>query len=452
MLDRRSFIFNPPTRSGQSLVELIVGIAIAVIFVVGAATVIAPSLQINKQTTIVQTKTELATELLDNVKAWAGGNWNNVLALATGTANTYYLSTATSSFTVLASATTQIVTEPSTVTFDAIASTTVTSATSTSWTHVVTSTGSNLILIAGVGTGANMSARTFSATYGGVSMTSIGTSSPSGGPVNGMVQLFYLIAPPTGSNAVKIVASGNAKIRLMVGSLSFTGAAQSAPIHSVNPTSGDDASPSSTVASAAGDMVVDIACTGTGFIGSGQTLRWMENIDGANYCDNTAQSTAAGAASVNMNYSVNADSWAMIGADIGAGTTTSSVQGSMGGVTEYITIGSSSYNRYFYLSDVYRDSNGNVTTTAIGNNYDPSTKLVTVVVQASSTPSTPALTTSFYLTRNGSTNFNQTSWSGGSGQNTALTIVGTNYASSSNITISASGTIQLATGGGSCVL
>src|SRR5580700_10028221 len=86
-------------RSGQSLVEVLVAISLAVIFVVGAATIIAPSLQIGNETSQAQTKAELANELLDNVTAWGAANWNNVLALATGTTHSYYLNTASSPFT-----------------------------------------------------------------------------------------------------------------------------------------------------------------------------------------------------------------------------------------------------------------------------------------------------------------------------------------------------------------
>lgn len=209
---------------GQSLVEVLVGLAIGAIFMVGAAAVVAPALQITKQTTLIQTKAELANEDVSNIRAWAAGNWNNVLALATGTANTYYLQTATSSF---------------------------------------------------------------------------------------------------------------------------------------------------------------IAAATTG---------------------------------------------------------------------ESLSVGLSNYIRYFYLSDVFRDANGNVTSTASAATYDPSTKLITVVVNASSSQASATTTISFYLTRNMSNTFNQTSWIGGSGQAVPVTSVGTNYASSSNISITASGTIQLASGGNSCTL
>ncbi|HVO28606.1 MAG TPA: prepilin-type N-terminal cleavage/methylation domain-containing protein, partial [Candidatus Paceibacterota bacterium] len=92
-------------RSGQSLVEVLVGIAIAAIFIIGAAAVVAPSLQENKQTSQLQMKAELADELMGNVRSWAGGNWNSVLSLATGTANPYYLNTNVSPFTPSATST-----------------------------------------------------------------------------------------------------------------------------------------------------------------------------------------------------------------------------------------------------------------------------------------------------------------------------------------------------------
>jgi|GEM_PF-4999553 len=47
---------------------------------------------------------------------------------------------------------------------------------------------------------------------------------------------------------------------------------------------------------------------------------------------------------------------------------------------EQIKIGSSTYRRYFALSDVYRDGSGNATTTASGNTYDPSIKQATITV------------------------------------------------------------------------
>lgn len=212
--------------------ELLVGIAVGAVFVVGMATIVAPSLGANKQAAKVQEQAELGEDLMESVRAWANGNWNSVLALATGTANWYYLNTSSSPF-----------------------------------------------LAVGPGTGQLMSS-----------------------------------------------CSGNAT------------------------------------------------------------------------------------------------------------------------ATTCIT-----YLRYFYLSDVYRDASGNATSVSSGNYYDPSTKLVTVTIGISSS-TVPPLTYPFYITRNGDNAVSQTNWSGGAGQSSPLTVIGTTFASSSNITISATGSIQLTNGGSACIL
>jgi hypothetical protein len=207
-------------RHGQSLVEILIGAALGVLLIAAGAALIAPALRTNTAVNQVQTRTELAKELSDNVKAWAAGNWNNLLSLATGTANTYSLNTTSSPFTVA-----------------------------------------------------------------GVSTT---------------------------------------------------------------------------------------------------------------------------------------------------------------------TVASTTYLRYFYLNDVYRDVNGNVTSTASGNYYDPSTKQITVVIGIASS-TTPSSTYPFYLTRNTSNVFNQTSWAGGSGQNNPVTLVGTSYAAATSVSITATGSLQLAMPtGGTC--
>jgi len=54
---------------------------------------------------------------------------------------------------------------------------------------------------------------------------------------------------------------------------------------------------------------------------------------------------------------------------------------------EAVKISSTTLYRYFYVSDVYRTSSGAATTTVSGSTYDPSTKLVTVVVAPSNTSS-----------------------------------------------------------------
>ena len=87
-------------RSGQSLMELLVGMAVGAILIVGSTSIIAASLQSNGKAASIQIETELGQELLNNTKSFAAGNWNSLLSLATGSSNTYFLYTSSSPFTI----------------------------------------------------------------------------------------------------------------------------------------------------------------------------------------------------------------------------------------------------------------------------------------------------------------------------------------------------------------
>jgi type II secretory pathway pseudopilin PulG len=89
-------------RSGQSLAEVLIAVAIGAILITAGIALIVPALQSNTDATKVQAAASYAQGLMSNVIAWSQGNWNNVLALATGTANTYYLNTSSSPFTASA--------------------------------------------------------------------------------------------------------------------------------------------------------------------------------------------------------------------------------------------------------------------------------------------------------------------------------------------------------------
>ena len=100
---------------------------------------------------------------------------------------------------------------------------------------------------------------------------------------------------------------------------------------------------------------------------------------------------------------------------------------------------------------MYRDASGNVTSTASNNFYDPSTKLVTVVVSQASSTVAPT-TYSLYITRSGDNALSQSTWAGGSGQSGPVTTVNNTYASGTSITVNASGSIQLSGGSGGAVV
>jgi type II secretory pathway pseudopilin PulG len=86
-------------RSGQSISEVLIAVAVGAIFMVAAVTVIAPALRENSQAGNVQEGATVAQALLDNVFVWSESGWNNITSLATGTAYQYYLVTSSSPYT-----------------------------------------------------------------------------------------------------------------------------------------------------------------------------------------------------------------------------------------------------------------------------------------------------------------------------------------------------------------
>lgn len=116
--------------------------------------------------------------------------------------------------------------------------------------------------------------------------------------------------------------------------------------------------------------------------------------------------------------------------------------GYSGSTTESINLQGARYYRSFSLFDVYRDASGNATSNPINNYYDPSTKFVTITAGVASS-TIPAQTYSFYIARSTSNAFDQTNWLGGSGQTGVVTVASSTYASSSNIGVNATGSIQL---------
>lgn len=87
-------------REGQSLIEILVAVAIGVILVVGALTIITPALKTSSDVTRVQTASGLGKELLDNLRTASEKDWHLVDTLATSSANHYYIIASTSPFTV----------------------------------------------------------------------------------------------------------------------------------------------------------------------------------------------------------------------------------------------------------------------------------------------------------------------------------------------------------------
>lgn len=196
--------------------------------------------------------------------------------------------------------------------------------TTLSWSHTCTGTNRLLTVAVAVGTGGTDS-MTASATYAGVAMTSAGKVHTNG-YINGYVQLFYLVAPPTGANTV-VVTTSAAPSSIVGGSVSFTGADQTTPLGTAQTAFGNGTAASVAVASTTtGNMVVDAIADGSGGETSSKTLRWKKDLNTSTAAGNAAQSTAAAGGSVTMSYTTNSDYWGIVAAEVLAAVSTATQQ------------------------------------------------------------------------------------------------------------------------------
>ena len=88
-------------KSGQSLIEVLVSVTIGVIIFGVVATLIVSALRAGSQAEQIQVGTGLARGLMDNVRIFSEQGWGSITALATSSANHYYLTTSTSPFSVI---------------------------------------------------------------------------------------------------------------------------------------------------------------------------------------------------------------------------------------------------------------------------------------------------------------------------------------------------------------
>lgn len=87
-------------RSGQTLTEILVAVAVGTIMILGAIMVIAPALKGNTLAAQTQIGIGLGKELMDNVRAFSESDWHNIYDLSKGSGNKYYLNSTSSPFTV----------------------------------------------------------------------------------------------------------------------------------------------------------------------------------------------------------------------------------------------------------------------------------------------------------------------------------------------------------------
>jgi hypothetical protein len=160
-----------------------------------------------------------------------------------------------------------------------------------------------------------------SVTYNGVALTLVGSVASSD---DARVEIWRLIAPPSGTYNVVITFSAPLARAAEAGVMTFTGVHQTTPLGTFASASlqctAPCADPSVNVTSAVNELVFDtVACeTCTSFtVGAGQTQRWnLAPLDGPRPSPG-AGSTEPGAATVTMSWTVGTDDhWAIGGVSI----------------------------------------------------------------------------------------------------------------------------------------
>ena len=185
------------------------------------------------------------------------------------------------------------------------------SSTNLDWTFSHTCTGDNLILVVSVTSFFN----TFTVTYNGFSMTQIGGFLQDVGQTGKYHSMWYLIAPSTGANNVRIVTSGQAFNIVQAESASYTGCNQSSqPDGYTDGTVGTLTSSYSISHTTIADNCWVIMGGFNGFTGNtpssagtATTLRQQETTyeAGSRICDNNSAKTPAGSVTLTLTNTTN---------------------------------------------------------------------------------------------------------------------------------------------------
>ena len=206
------------------------------------------------------------------------------------------------------------------------------------WSHTIGSgSGSNRLLVVGVTNNSNTG--TVSVTYDSASMTEWSHYHAVNSDSNPFLTFFYMKEanlPSSGAHDIVVTYGGGTSV-VTAGAISFAGVDQTTPLQNKNEGT-NQAGLSATITSSTDNMAVLFSGCGAplGTLGGGgsPTERVKQEYDTANYMNNIAGVTAAGAASVAITYTDVSDTYTWIGADVKAGLSLSICWGHDTGVQE----------------------------------------------------------------------------------------------------------------------
>lgn len=409
---------------GQSLVEILIAIAIGSIMIAAAAAVISVSLKINAQAGRNQTGTALAKELLENVRVWGEKDWHNIANLATSSANGYFLIPSSSSLAV-ASGTESVVAG----TVSGLVGHWKMDEASGTLAYDSSGNYNNGTLVGGPTRTASSSCRVEKCIDFDGTDDYINASSSTGLDFTSAYTISMWVYPGTFATYRNFITRGNGNSD----DIEFYQQTSGMMIIAHNRTNGGsftyENTPSPTL-----NTWTHIAITYDSSRASGPDNRWKI------YYNNVLQSGSNPSGNGEIPLAANTR-WQIGQTEHSAFGSTKIYKGKMDDVRIYNRALSadeiediysgSVYSRYFYLDDVGRDGSGNIL--ASGGTNDPSTKKVTV---SWSVPQVAATTLVGYITRSRNNIFRQTDWSGGAGQNGPATTTNSKFSTSSNINFS----------------
>ena len=193
-----------------------------------------------------------------------------------------------------------------TVTIDATSSNYSSDPGSTSFTvSHTTGSGTNRLMLVGI---SQRNRNVTSVTYGGTPLTLVGENVNG---TSGRMHMYMLLNPPSGTANVVVNLDADPDRGIVVGVTTFTGVNQSTPLGTFATANGSSSAASTTVNSANGELVFDVATyrNTTMAANAGQTERY--NVYSGNEIYG-GSSTKAGAASVNMGWAGSASqNWAI---------------------------------------------------------------------------------------------------------------------------------------------
>ncbi len=191
-----------------------------------------------------------------------------------------------------------------------------TASTTLSWTHTVGASG-NRQLFVGVSINRPAGGASVSGITCGVSpLALVGANDSTPTPNGTRIEIWTLANPPSGACTVTVTLSAAAEF--VGGATSFFGVDPTTPYSGYVSATAISSPVSVTVASAAGNLVLDtVAIRGDGSAvapGASQTQRWLSQTEANNSGVWGGGSTAAGAASVTMSWTVTSGNRLVIGA------------------------------------------------------------------------------------------------------------------------------------------